>query len=58
LWRASEPAYLLPGSRRLLLPALCAPSLKESATLRLVMESYSVDLPVEAPSLVVDAKSP
>ena len=58
LWQASEPAYLLPGSRRLLLPALCAPSLKESATLRLVMEGYTVNLAVQTSSLVVDAQSP
>ncbi len=57
LWRATEPAYVLAGSRRALPPALCAPSLGEAATLRLELESGTVNLPVEAPSLVVDANS-
>jgi fimbrial chaperone protein len=57
LWRASEPTYVLAGSRRALPPALCAPSLREAVALRLEMESGTVNLPVEAPSLVVDANS-
>jgi hypothetical protein len=57
LWRASEPAHVLAGSRRALPPSLCAPSLREAVTLRLEMESGTVNLPVEAPSLVVDANS-
>ena len=57
LWRASEPAYVLAASRRALPPALCAPSLREAVTLRLEMESGTINLPVEAPSLVVDANS-
>jgi len=55
LWRSSEPAYVLAGSKRFLSPAVCAPSVKESATLRLTTDSRVVNLPVEAPSLVVDA---
>ncbi len=55
LWQASEPVYVLAGSKRAVPPALCAPSLKEAATLRLVTESHTTDLPVEAPSLIVDA---
>jgi fimbrial chaperone protein len=55
LWRTSEPAYVLAGSRRALPPAVCAPSLKEVATLRLATESHTFDLPVEPPSLIVDA---
>ena len=57
LWRASESTYVLAGSRRALPPALCAPSLGEAVTLRLEMESGTVNLPVQAPSLVVDANS-
>jgi fimbrial chaperone protein len=57
LWRATEPVYVLAGSSRVLPPALCAPSLKEAVTLRLEMASGTVTLPVEAPSLVVDANS-
>ncbi len=57
LWRATEPAYVLAGSRRALPPALCTPSLTEVVTLRLELESGTVTLPVEAPSLVVDANS-
>lgn len=55
LWRASEPAYLLAESRRMLRPALCAPSLKEAVTLRLATDNGTVNLPVEVQSLVVDA---
>ena len=57
LWRAAEPAYVLASSRRSLKPAVCAPSLKEVVTLRLAMESGTVNLPAEATSLVVDANS-
>jgi fimbrial chaperone protein len=57
LWRSGEPAYVLAASKRSLPPALCAPSIKEAVTLRLEMESGTLDLPVEAPSLVVDATS-
>jgi fimbrial chaperone protein len=57
LWRSSEPAYVLAGSKRSLAPALCPPSIKEAVTLRLEMESGTLTLPVEAPSLVVDANS-
>lgn len=57
LWRATEPVYVLAGSSRVLPPALCAPSLKEAVTLRLETASGTVTLPVEAPSLVVDANS-
>ena len=55
LWRASEPAYVLAQSRRSLQPVLCAPSVKEAVTLRLTTDSGAISLPVEAPSLVVDA---
>jgi fimbrial chaperone protein len=55
LWRAADPAYILAGSRRTLPPALCPPSIAEAATLRLQMESGTLNLPVEAQSLVVDA---
>lgn len=55
LWRAADPAYILAGSRRTLPPALCPPSIAEAATLRLEMESGTLNLPVEAQSLVVDA---
>ena len=55
LWRAADPAYILAASRRTLPPALCPPSIAEAATLRLDMESGTLNLPVEAPSLVVDA---
>jgi len=55
LWRASEPVYVLAGSKRSLQPALCAPSLQEAKTLRLATESHTFDLPVEAPALLVDA---
>jgi fimbrial chaperone protein len=58
LWRADEPVYVLAGSKRAVPPALCAPSLKEAATLRLVTESHTLNLPVEAPSLIVDANPP
>ena len=58
LWRASEPAYVLAWSHRMLFPSLCPPSIKESVTLRLNMESGTVNLPVVAPSLVVDANTP
>jgi fimbrial chaperone protein len=57
LWRSAEPAYVLAASRRSLSPALCPPSLKEVVTLRLEMESGTLNLPVEAPSLVVDANA-
>jgi fimbrial chaperone protein len=57
LWRSTEPAYVLAGSKRSLAPALCPPSIKEVVTLRLEMESGTLTLPVEAPSLVVDANS-
>ena len=57
LWRASEPVYVLAGSKRSLQPALCAPSLQEATTLRLVTESHTFDLPVEAPALLVDANA-
>jgi fimbrial chaperone protein len=57
LWRSAEPAYVLAGSKRSLAPPLCPPSIKEAATLRLQMESGTLNLPVEAPSLVVDANS-
>jgi fimbrial chaperone protein len=57
LWRSNEHAYVLAGSKRSLTPALCPPSIKEAATLRLEMESGILNLPVEAPSLVVDANS-
>jgi fimbrial chaperone protein len=57
LWRSNEPAYVLAGSRRSLVPALCPPSIREAATLRLGMESGTLNLPVEAQSLVVDANS-
>ena len=55
LWRAADPAYILAGSRRTLPPAVCPPSIVEVATLRLRMESGTLNLPVEAQSLVVDA---
>ena len=55
LWRAADPAYVLAGSRRMLPPALCPPSITEAATLRLEMETGTLNLPVEAQSLVVDA---
>ena len=55
LWRANEPAYVLAAGRRSLAPAVCPPSIKESATLRLSLYGRVVNLPVEAPSLVVDA---
>ena len=55
LWRAADPAYILAGSRRTLPPALCPPSVAEAATLRLEMESGTLNLSVEAQSLVVDA---
>jgi len=58
LWRASEPAYVLAWSRRMLSPSLCPPSIKEAVTLRLTMGSGTVNLPVMAPSLVVDANIP
>jgi len=58
LWRSSEPVYVLAGSKRAVPPALCAPSLKEAATLRLVTESHTLTLPAEAPSLIVDANPP
>jgi hypothetical protein len=57
LWRSAEPAYVLAGSKRSLAPPLCPPSIREAATLRLQMESGTLNLPVEAPSLVVDANS-
>jgi fimbrial chaperone protein len=57
LWRSAEPAYVLAGSKRSLAPALCPPSIKEVVTLRLEMESGTLNLPVEAPSLLVDANS-
>jgi fimbrial chaperone protein len=57
LWRSTESAYVLAGSKRSLAPALCPPSIKEVVTLRLEMESGTLTLPVEAPSLVVDANS-
>jgi fimbrial chaperone protein len=57
LWRASEPVYVLAGSKRALPPALCAPSLKEVTTLRLVTGTHTFDLPVEAPSLIIDANA-
>jgi P pilus assembly chaperone PapD len=57
LWRSAQPAYVLAGSKRSLSPALCPPSIKEAATLQLQMESGTLNLPVEAPSLVVDATS-
>jgi fimbrial chaperone protein len=58
LWRSSEPVYVLAGSKRVVPPALCAPSVKEAATLRLVTESHTLTLHVEAPSLIVDANPP
>jgi P pilus assembly chaperone PapD len=57
LWRASEPVYVLAGSKRSLQPALCAQSLQEATTLRLATESHTFDLPVEAPALLVDANT-
>jgi P pilus assembly chaperone PapD len=57
LWRSAEPTYVLAGSRRALSPAVCPPSIKEAVTLRLEMESGTLNLPVEALSLVVDANS-
>jgi len=57
LWRTAEPASVLAGSKRSLAPALCPPSIKEVVSLRLEMESGTLTLPVEAPSLVVDANS-
>jgi fimbrial chaperone protein len=57
LWRSAEPAYVLAGSKRSLAPAICPPSIKEAVNLRLEMESGTLTLPVEAPSLVVDANS-
>jgi len=57
LWRSAEPVYVLARSRRLVLPALCAPATKEAALLRLTLESRTVTLPVEAPSLIVDANA-
>lgn len=56
LWRAADPTYVLAGSGRTLPPALCPPSIAEAASLRLEMESGTVNLPVEAQSMVVDAK--
>ena len=56
LWRAADPAYVLAGSGRTLPPVLCPPSIAEAASLRLEMESGTVNLPVEAQSMVVDAK--
>lgn len=59
LWRAGEPAYVLAWSHRTLLPNLCPPSIKEATTLRLRLESGgALDLPVVAPSLVVEANTP
>lgn len=59
LWRSSEPAYVLAWSRRTLTPDLCPPSIKESVTLRLNMDGgATINLPVLAPSLVVDANTP
>jgi hypothetical protein len=58
LWRSSEPVYVLAGSKRTMPPVLCAPSLKEVATLRLFTERHTLTLPVEAPSLIVDANPP
>lgn len=58
LWRASEPTYVLAWSHRILAPNLCPPSIKEAVTLRLNMESGTVNLPVLAPALVVDAHTP
>lgn len=55
LWRASDPTYILAGSRRALPPALCPPSIAAAATLRLQLESGALNLPVEAQSLVVDS---
>ena len=57
LWRASEPIYVLAGSKRSLQPALCAPSLQEATTLRLATESHTFDLPVQTPALLVDANT-
>ena len=57
LWRSAEPVYVLPMSKRSLSPAVCPPSIKEAVTLQLQMESGTLSLPVEAPSLVVDANS-
>jgi len=57
LWRSAEPAYVLAGSKRSLAPALCPPSIREVVTLRLETESGTLNLPIEAPSLVVDANS-
>ncbi len=58
LWRSSEPGYVLAWSRRALAPSLCPPSIKEAVTLRLNLDSGILDLPVFAPSLVVDANTP
>ena len=58
LWRSSEPGYVLAWSRRVLVPSLCPPSIKESVTLRLNLDSGTLELPVLAPSLVVDANTP
>jgi fimbrial chaperone protein len=55
LWRSSEPVYVLARSRRRVPPALCAPSMKEAASLRLTLESRTLVLPAEAPSLILDA---
>lgn len=57
LWRSAEPVYILAGSKRSLSPALCPPSLGEAVTLRLEMESGTLEVPVEAPSLIVGTNS-
>jgi fimbrial chaperone protein len=57
LWESAEPTYVLARSKRSLSPALCPPNIKEAVTLQLQMESGTLSLPVEAPSLVVDANS-
>ena len=57
LWKASEPAYVLAGARRSLQPAICAPSVKEAAKLRLITEDRTLTLPAIAPSLILDASA-
>jgi fimbrial chaperone protein len=57
LWRSSDPVYVLAGSSRIVRPTLCPPGLKQAVTLRLQTESGILNLPVEAPSMLVDANS-
>jgi len=57
LWQSSGPAYVLAAGKRSLAPAICEPSVKEIARLQLTTDSRTIDLPVEAPSLIVDASA-